>query len=102
MGYYRWLVKALQIAMTSWLASVLQGTMEGLCPENPRELGVLGEPGGRLEGEGVGGGVEATSGLSTCPNQTQSQNQACQNAFREIQPEATRSSGSARETGLCS
>lgn len=44
MGYYSWPVKPLQIAMTSWLGLVLQGTNKGgFVPRVPqRALRVLG------------------------------------------------------------
>lgn len=62
MGYYSWPVKALQIAMTSWLALVLQGTNNGgFVPREPkRAVSVLGDSqGGRSRG------LEVTSGLFT-------------------------------------
>ena len=54
MGYYSWPVKPLQIAMTSWLGLVLQGTNKGgFVPRVPqRALRVLG---GDLEGGRVKG-----------------------------------------------
>lgn len=49
MGYYSWPVKPLQIAMTSWLGSVLQGTNKGgFVPREPkRALTVSGVLGGK-------------------------------------------------------
>lgn len=53
MAYYSWPVKALQIAMTSWLGLVLQGTNNGgFVPREPkRAVSVLGGLTGRqIEG----------------------------------------------------
>lgn len=54
MGYYSWPVKPPQVAMTSWLGLVLQGTNKGgFVPREPwRALRVSGGLGGR-QNEGV-------------------------------------------------
>lgn len=77
MGYYSWPVKPLQIAMTSWLGLVLQGTNKGgFVPREPqRALRVSGDSeGGRMRR------LEVTSGLFTWPNQTLRGNRVCQTA----------------------
>lgn len=79
-------LKPLQIAMTSWLGSVLQGTNKGgPVPGEPRRALTVS---GFSDGDRTAG-LEVTSGPFTWPNQTRRGNLQSQAACGRITQEAT-------------